>query len=145
MDLSTTALGRVASARGPLEALRAARPTARGVSSHVQPCLGFPPQPELSPPAKGEAAEGGLAAGGEGQELQRGDRHPQSARQRSMHLQAFSVIQGYWAIFLNSDWLGIRKENCCLTHLCIVKPEQASRVVMPLQIFSCKLDNTLLL
>lgn len=76
--------------------------------------------------------------------MQRDAHHPQSAQQRSVHLQPFSTIQGYWAIFLVSDWLGVCKKYCCITRTCIVKSEQASAAVTLLQIFSCTLDKALL-
>lgn len=64
MNPSAKVLVCVPRIHGPLEALLAAKLRERGVSTHGHPCLGVPPHPELSPSVEGEAAKGGLIAGG---------------------------------------------------------------------------------
>lgn len=95
--------------------------------------------PELSPSAKGEAAKGGLIAGG----VPRGAKRRLSPTICSAD-EPFPAVQGYWPVVLNSQWLAICKQYCCIVQVHAVKPEGVSHVVVLLQVSSCILENIII-
>lgn len=140
MDLSKNVLVCIPSIHGPPEALLAAKPTVPGISTRMHPCLSFPLHPELSPSAKGEAAKGGLVAGG----VPRGAKRWLSPTIYSAD-EPFQAIQGYCSAVLNCHWFDICKKYCCIAQVYVVKPEGVSHVVVLLQIFSRILENIVII